>query len=380
MTSSTQTSFSLGWTASTDDAGVTGYNIFVDGASAGTTTTTSFTVNGLACSVGYDVEVEAVDGDDNASPRAAADASTSACDSAVGLVAAYAFDEGAGQSAGDASGHGRTGTITGATWAAGRHGTALSFDGVDDHVSLGALGAFYNSAFTLEAWVQKSTAKKDVAIVGSLAASGPMLWVDHAGGRHYLTLGESPSSYLDSGQSAVAGSWQHVAATFDGTTARFYVDGVHVATRAFAGSVGSSNIWRIGAYGAAPGAFFDGLIDDVRVYNRALSAGQIRFDRDHGVTPPAIPPDTSPPSAPGSLAREPGCRPGDVDLECGDRQRRRRRVQRPPFVERRLHAEPGQPDRTALRHDVRRCRSRSRRLLLPRHGARCGGQRRPRLE
>ena len=44
----------------------------------------------------------------------------------------------------------------------GRNGGALSFDGVDDNVALGSLGTFYNSAFTLEAWVRKSTAKKDV--------------------------------------------------------------------------------------------------------------------------------------------------------------------------------------------------------------------------
>ncbi len=92
-----------------------------------------------------------------------------------GLVAAYAFDEGSGTTAVDVSGNGRTGSVTGATWATGRYGGALSFDGTNDHVGLPALGTFYNTAFTLEAWVQKATTKNDVGIVGTWAGSGPML-------------------------------------------------------------------------------------------------------------------------------------------------------------------------------------------------------------
>ena len=182
---------------------------------AGTTTGTTFTVPGLSCSTGHLLEVEAFDGPGNVSSRASVTGSTTACDSFPGLVAAYAFDDGSGTTLLDASGYGRNGTVTGATWTTGRNGGALAFDGLDDHVALGSLGSFYNTAFTLEAWVKKSTAKKDVGIVGSWNGSGPMLWVDHLDGRYYLTLGASLSSYLDSGVSAGVGQWQHVAATFE---------------------------------------------------------------------------------------------------------------------------------------------------------------------
>ena len=84
----------------------------------------------------------------------------------TGLVASYAFDEGSGTQAGDSSGNSRTGTISGATWVTGRYGSGLSFDGVNDSVSLPALGTFYKSGFTLEAWVQKQGPKVDVAAVG----------------------------------------------------------------------------------------------------------------------------------------------------------------------------------------------------------------------
>ena len=65
------------------------------------------------------------------------------------------------------SGNGHNGTISGATWTTGHDGGALSFDGTSASVDLGALGTFYQSGFTLEAWVKKQSAKKDVGVVGS---------------------------------------------------------------------------------------------------------------------------------------------------------------------------------------------------------------------
>ena len=257
VTGNTTTAVTLGWTASTDDVGVSGYTVYVGDVSVGTTTSTTFTVNGLSCSTGYVFDVEAFDTSGTPSPRAEVTGSTAGCAVTQGLVAAYGFDESSGTSAGDASGNGQTGAVAGATWVDGLHGGALSFDGTDDHVALPALGTFYNTAFTLEAWVRKAGAKKDVGIVGTWAGNGPMLWIDHLAGHHYLTLGNSLSSYLDSGVAPSAGLWQHVAATFDGATARFYVNGTQVATRS-SGSPGSSNTWRIGAYGGAAGGSWTG--------------------------------------------------------------------------------------------------------------------------
>jgi hypothetical protein len=219
------------------------------------------------------------------------------------LVAGYAFDEGSGGVANDASGAGHIGNISGATWVGGRHGMALSFNGTDASVDLGALGTFYQSGFTLEAWVKKTTAtKNDVTVVGSWTPSGgPMLWVDHIATRYQLVMNVGLANYLDSGTNPVAGAWQHIAATYDGTTARFYIDGVEVASRAVSVSIGSSNSWRIGAYGSSAGGFFDGLIDDVRIYNGAITATQIQTDMNQPVAPFAPPPDTTPPSAPGTL-------------------------------------------------------------------------------
>jgi hypothetical protein len=48
-----------------------------------------------------------------------------------------------------------------------------------------------------------------------------------------------------------------------------------VATALYTGNVGDSNTWRIGSYGASPTGFFDGTIDDVRIYGRALGSDEI---------------------------------------------------------------------------------------------------------
>jgi Concanavalin A-like lectin/glucanases superfamily/Bacterial Ig-like domain/Bacterial Ig domain len=311
VTSRTQTSLSVQWSASTDDVAVTGYNVYIDGTLAGTTTGTSFTYTGLTCSTSHLLEVEATDGSSHVSDRAKQSASTRLCSAPVGLVAAYSFDDPPAATVDDVSGNGHTGTLVGAAWGPGRYGGAVDLNGTNAYVDLGPLGTFYQSAFTLEAWVKKqSTSKNDVAVVGSWNSGGPMIWVDHLATRYQLVMNNGMSNYLDSGQNPVAGQWQHLAATFDGTTARFFIDGVQVASRSVSVSIGSSNVWRIGAYGGSPTGFFDGLVDDVRIYNRALSGTELQVDMNQPVTR-----DLGPPSAPGTLTATPGV--GQASLSWG---------------------------------------------------------------
>ena len=93
-------------------------------------------------------------------------------DQPAGLVAAYSFDEGAGAVANDSSGNGHDGAITGGAWTSGRNGSGLELDGTDDHVALGSLGTFYDSGFTLEAWVKKQGTKNDVTVLGTWTSGG----------------------------------------------------------------------------------------------------------------------------------------------------------------------------------------------------------------
>ena len=79
-------------------------------------------------------------------------------DAQTGLVAAYNFNEGTGTATADATGNGHTGTVSGATWnAAGKNGAALSFDGVNDWVTIADTALLdLTSGMTLEAWIRPS--------------------------------------------------------------------------------------------------------------------------------------------------------------------------------------------------------------------------------
>ena len=292
---------------------------------------------GSTCSTSYELEVEAFDGAGNASPRALVDGVDDAPATATpGLVAAYAFDEGSGphcvRRVGQRAQRHDLGRDLGGRPPRRRRSR---FDGADDHVGLGSLGTFYTAAFTLEAWVQKSTAKKDVARGRHLDGQRP-----DALGRPRSPAATTSRSARASRRTSTrarapqSATWQHLAATFDGTTARYYVDGAQVATRAVSGSVGSSNTWRIGAYGAAPGGFFDGLVDDVRIYNRALTAGRdpVR-PRPRGHATRHCRPTRHRRARPEPSPRRPASARSDAELGCGERQRRRDALQRPPLDE-----------------------------------------------
>ena len=110
-----------------------------------------------------------------------------------------------------------------------------------------------------------------------------MIWVDHIAGRYYLTLGGqhlARTSTPAGRRPSASGSTSRRPTT--AATARFYVGGVEVASKTFTGGVGNSNTWRLGAYERTPDrASSTGSIDNVRIYDRALSAGR---DPDrHGV-------------------------------------------------------------------------------------------------
>ena len=237
-----------------DDIGVAGVQFQLDGVPLGAEDKTApYTVSWNTRLVAGGPHTIAAVARDAAGNRTTASANVIVDNNGVAgpnLVAAYAFDENQGTAAADASGHGKVGTLVGAHWAEGRFGSALFLDGIDDRVDLPALGTFYRTAFTYEAWVLKRGTRKDVAVMGTWDGNGPMIWTHHVNGRYMLTLGNG--EYLDSGQLPVVGQWQHLGATYDGAVARFFIDGVEVASRPFTGDVSTSNIWRIGAFGTTP--------------------------------------------------------------------------------------------------------------------------------
>ena len=141
---------------------------------------------------------------------------------------------------------------------------------------------------TLEAWVNPT--KNDAwrtAIMKersgdldwSLYASGtakPSAWANTGGGMGSVTGTAAPP----------LNTWTHLAATFDATTIRLYVNGTQVATAARAGNLTtSSGSLRLGG-NSLWGEWFAGQLDDVRVYDKALTAAQIQSDMATPAGPP----------------------------------------------------------------------------------------------
>jgi len=202
---------------------------------------------------------------------------------ATGLVGAWSFDEASGTTTADASGNGNTGTISGATRAAGRNGGGLSFDGAGDLVTVADASSLdLTTGMTLEAWVRPSLVS-DWRTVMLKEQPGQLVYALYAStdnGRpsgHVFTTGDVG---LRGPAVLPATTWSHLAMTWDGLTLRLYVNGTQVSSSALAGAAATSaSPLRIGG-NSVWGEWFSGLIDDVRVYNRALTAAQIVTDRD----------------------------------------------------------------------------------------------------
>jgi hypothetical protein len=280
----------LSWTAASDDVGVTGYRIercsgagcssFVQiAAPAGTGTTYSDgTVN---AATSYSYRVRATDAAGNLGPYGTTASGTTPAGPS-GLVAAYGFDEGSGTVVADASGNGNTGTAANTSWAAaGRFGKALSFDGASSRVTVPDSASLHlSSAFTLEAWVNPATvssAWRDLIEKGNdnyyLMATSDSLGRP-AGG---AIVGGATAQVFGSSTLAT-GTWTHLAATYDGSALRLYVNGTLAATTPRTGAVTVSSAAL--TLGSDPfyGQYFAGSLDEVRIYNTALGQAQIQTD------------------------------------------------------------------------------------------------------
>ena len=206
-----------------------------------------------------------------------------ALEAQTGLVAAWSFNEGAGTTVADASGNNNTGTISGATWSTlGRYGNALTFNGVNNLVVINSSASLnVTTAMTLSAWVFPTATQSgwrtimqrevDAYFLNASSDAGPLR---PAGGG---TLNGTVRNIV--GPSALAvNAWTHVAVTYDGAAIRLFVNGTQVAAVARTGTL-ETNTKPLRIGGNSPyGEYFQGRIDDVRVYNRALTATEIQSD------------------------------------------------------------------------------------------------------
>jgi hypothetical protein len=209
-----------------------------------------------------------------------------------GLAAAFSFDEGSGTTASDSSGNGNNGTVSGATWAAqGKFGGALKFDGVNDRVNVPDKPTLdLTNRFTVEAWVKPSvlTGWRTVLMKETPDGLSYALYANDNEPKP-AAYGRINGSGFSNGSSGTAplpvNAWTHLAATYNGSALALYVNGVQVDSQPVSGnlvtsnnplSIGGSLVW---------GEFFEGWIDELRIYRRALTASEIQADMNTAVEP-----------------------------------------------------------------------------------------------
>ena len=190
------------------------------------------------------------------------------------------------------------GLIVGANWTQGKYGHALNYDGLSNLVVIGYSPTLdLPVAMTEEAWIYPTASRTswetilhretDAYYLHASSPAGPMV---PAGGATFNNV----EQYVAAPGPIPINTWTHLAVTYDGAIMRFYVNGVQRVTKSQSGGIESnSNPLRIG--GNVPyGQYFQGRIDEVRVYSRALTASEIVSDMNS----PIATPSGSPPAAP----------------------------------------------------------------------------------
>jgi len=200
-----------------------------------------------------------------------------------GLLAHWKLDEGRGDAVADCSGNGHQGTLrNGPRWVTGRQGGALSFDGTGSCVEMDTCFSELTLPLSIAFWV--NPAKSQVPYANILGNHGDFwegLGMEQEGSNtNAFSLGYGDGTkWLGTGPVKLAANqWQHVAAVCDGRYAILYVNGVERSRSPAKGSLAPNPDQRFKlGLGYKPDAkrCFHGLLQDVRIYRRALSAAEI---------------------------------------------------------------------------------------------------------
>jgi hypothetical protein len=198
-------------------------------------------------------------------------------------MALYSLNENTGTTAADSSGNNRTLTLTNATWATGHTGSGLTNTGT----GVGAKAVFSSpsAAITIMGWVKAL----DVTTNSTHIAFGFIDNGDNTGCSIFVQRGDgfgTPNVLqgdiriagslraLNAPSAMVVGVWAHIALTYDGSTAILYKDGVSVASVSASGNIGQGDELCV-AGGLITEYDTDVVVDDIRVYNVALTPGQV---------------------------------------------------------------------------------------------------------
>ncbi len=206
----------------------------------------------------------------------------------------WQLDEAIGLTASDATGHGNTATLSGApAWSAGKYGNALTFDGVDDYLSTSLLQTNPN-VFTLSLWFKTTSTTGGKLIGFGDAQTGTSGHYDRHlymsnDGKVYFGCYNGSVQTINTTIACNDNAWHYAAVTLSGAGIMLYIDGALIASNTSVTSGENySGYWRMGfddvtGWPSAPSSnFFNGQLDDIRVYDKVLSASDIALLYDNG--------------------------------------------------------------------------------------------------
>lgn len=195
------------------------------------------------------------------------------------LVGWWPIDEGTGTVTKDASGNGHDGVFKGEpNWVAGKFGAALYFDGVNDYVDTGFTQNL--GVYTVGAWVKSPAAPAAAAPSGPVhrEANFQINW-NHTDVNFRAAVGGKVGTAWAAAKfgDLQADTWYYLAGTFDGKAINAYVNGQLAGTKVVAGTAGTeTNTLKFGKHAVSSNTgYFKGTVDDVKVFNRALSQKEI---------------------------------------------------------------------------------------------------------
>jgi len=219
------------------------------------------------------------------------------------LVAHWSFNEGKGSVLVDRSGNGNDGVIHGAFYVPGLEGTALSFDGINDHVSVPFSDSLsMDGAFSVEAWyLPESTGKGNPILIKGNSNTQPRDYGlgqnAYAEARFSSTHGSGWNEFCDAPHGFLdQDGWNHIVGVYDGgSTASIYLNGELRDEQTWYSISTSQYGIEIGGWSS----FMEGLVDEIRIYRRALTAEEIStrygyFNTTNGIDPTVIS-DVTPP-------------------------------------------------------------------------------------
>ncbi|SNZ05679.1 Carboxypeptidase regulatory-like domain-containing protein [Natronoarchaeum philippinense] len=199
-----------------------------------------------------------------------------------GLVGYWPLDDAGAAGVSDVSGSGNDGSQSGGLGnASGLFGTsAYDFDGSDDAVTVPhdeSIEMSDEDAVTVSAWVKKDAAQSGWVAIAQKSDQSYNLQFEN-GNQPTFTIYDGDWNIVNSGVSLSNDQWHHVVGTYDGSEARIYVNGTLKGTQAVSGTLAnaSGSPLGIGENLATGGRNLDGTIDELRLYDRALSDAEVQ--------------------------------------------------------------------------------------------------------